>query len=182
NIIFKLLEKNPYQRYLNIDELISVFDSDEAIPKREYDTSPRFMLRLLDDGTVLKKYTESHTHPIFVEFPAIHQFRQKTLFNIIQQPQFLRIVDPETIRFAYDTYADREGLKKLPYCPQNFEVITPAYLNTYKKQQDYVKLVIDEEVKLNADILVSPYHYTHNTNVLPTYKQNPVEQWFDLDI
>ncbi|MCZ2130361.1 MAG: serine/threonine protein kinase [Bacteroidia bacterium] len=182
NIIFKLLEKNPYQRYLNIDELISVFESDEAIPRREYDTTPRFMLRLLDDGTVLKKYTESHTHPIFVEFPAIHQFRQKTLFSIIQQPQFLRIIDPETIRFAYDTYADREGLKKLPYCPQNFEVITPAYLNTYKKQQDYVKLVIDEEIKLNADILVSPYHYTHNTNVLPTYKQNPVEQWFDLDI
>ncbi len=182
NIIFKLLEKNPFQRYLNIDELITVFNSDEVIPRREYDTTPRFMLRLYDDGTVLKKYIETHSHEMFVEYPAIHQFRQKTLHTLIQQNQFLKIIDPETVRFAYDTYTDREGLKKLPYCPQNFEVITPAYLNTYKKQQDYVKLVIDEEAELGADIFVSPYHYTHNTNVLPTYKQNPVEQWFDLDI
>ena len=182
NIIFKLLEKNPYQRYLNIDELISIFQSNENIPRREYDTTPRFMLRLYDDGTVLKKYIETHTHPMFVEFPAIHQFRQKTLHTLIQQSRFIKIIDPETVRFAYDTYTDREGLKKLPYCPANYQVITPAYLNTYKKQQDYVKLVIDEEAKLGADIFVSPYHYTHNTNVLPTYKQNPVEQWFDLDI
>lgn len=182
NIIFKLLEKNPYQRYLNIDELINVFNSDEVITSKEYDTTPRFMLRLYDDGTVLKKYIETHTHEMFVEFPAIHQFRQKTLHTLIQNSQFLKIIDPETVRFAYDTYTEREGLKKLPYCPQNFEVITPAYLNSYKKQQDYVKLVIDEEAKLGAEIFVSPYHYTHNTNVLPTYKQNPVEQWFDLDI
>lgn len=182
NIIFKLLEKNPFQRYLNIDELITVFNSDEVIPRREYDTSPRFMLRLFDDGTVLKKYIETHPYEMLVEYPAIHQFRQKTLHTLIQQNQFLKIIDPETVRFAYDTYTDREGLKKLPYCPANFQVITPAYLNTYKKQQDYVKLVIDEEAKLGADIFVSPYHYTHNTTVLPTYKQNPVEQWFDLDI
>lgn len=182
NIIFKLLEKNPYQRYLNIDELINIFQSDEAILKREYDTTPRFVLRLFDDGTVLKNYIKTHSHQMYVDYPAIHQFRQKTLLTLIQNNQFVRIIDPETVRFAYDTYTDREGLKKLPYCPRNFEVITPSYLNSYKKQQDYVKLVIDEEAKLGADIFVTPYHYTHNTTVLPTYKQNPVEQWFDLDI
>jgi eukaryotic-like serine/threonine-protein kinase len=182
NIIFKLLEKNPYQRYLNIVELISVFNSEDAILKREYDTTPRFLLRLYDDGTVLQKYLVTHSHQIYVDFPANHQFRQKTLLNIIKGKQFTRVIDPATVRFAYDTYKEVVGLNNLPYCPQNFEVITPAYLNTYNKQQDYVKLVIDEEAKLGADILVSPFHYTHNTNVLPTYKQNPVEQWFDLDI
>lgn len=182
NIIFKLLEKNPYQRYLNIDELITVFNSDDAILKREYDTTPKFVLRLWNDGTVLEEYLKSSNETIHVEFPAIHQFQQKKLLQLIQGKQFSRIIDPETVRYAYDTYTDRKGLMQLPYCPPTFEVITPAYLNTYKKQQDYVKSVIDEEVKLGADILVSPYHYTHNTNVLPTYKQNPVEQWFDLDI
>lgn len=182
NIIFKLLEKNPYQRYLNIDELITVFNSEDAILKREYDTTPKFVLRLWNDGTVLEEYLKTSTTTIYVDFPAIHQFQQKKLLQLIQGDQFVKIIDPETVRFAYDTYTDREGLKKLPYCPPNFEVITPAYLNSYKKQQDYVKLVIDEEAKLGADIFVSPYHYTHNTTVLPTYKQNPVEQWFDLDI
>ncbi|HET9057376.1 MAG TPA: serine/threonine-protein kinase [Chitinophagaceae bacterium] len=182
NIIFKLLEKNPYQRYLNIDELITVFNSDDSTPLREYDTSPKFVLRLWNDGSALEEYLKISDEKMYVDFPAIHQFQQKKLLQLIQGNQFVRIIDPETVRFAYDTYTDREGLKKLPYCPKNFEVITPAYLNTYKKQQDYVKLVIDEEANLGADIFVSPYHYTHNTTVLPTYKQNPVEQWFDLDI
>lgn len=182
NIIFKLLEKHPYQRYLNIDELISVFNSDDSVPVRVYDTTPKFILRLWNDGSALEEYLKISDEEMYVDFPAIHQFQQKKLLQLIQGSQFVRIIDPETVRFAYDTYTDREGLKKLPYCPQNFEVITPAYLNTYKKQQDYVKLVIDEEAKLGADIFVSPYHYTHNTTVLPTYKQNPVEQWFDLDI
>jgi len=182
NIIFKLLEKNPYQRYLNIDELITVFNSEDSIPVRVYDISPKFVLRLWNDGSALEEYLKISDERIHVDFPAIHQFQQKKLLQLIQGSQFVTIIDPETVRFAYDTYTDREGLKKLPYCPPNFEVITPAYLNTYKKQQDYVKLVIDEEAKLGADIFVSPYHYTHNTTVLPTYKQNPVEQWFDLDI
>ena len=182
NIIFKLLEKNPYQRYLNIDELINIFNTEDAILKREYDTTPKFVLRLWNDGSVLQEYLKNSGETIYVEFPAIHQFQQKKLLQSIQGNQFSRIIDPETVRFAYDTYTDRKGLMQLPYCPPTFEVITPAYLNTYRKQRDYVKSVIDEEAKLGADIFVSPYHYTHNTNVLPTYKQNPVEQWFDLDI
>jgi len=182
NIIFKLLEKNPYQRYLNIDELITIFNSNDATLRREYDTTPKFILRLWNDCSVLEEYLKSTNETMHVEFPAIHQFQQKKLLQLIQGNQFSRIIDPETVRFAYDTYTDRKGLKQLPYCPPSFEVITPSYLNTYRKQQDYVKLVIDEEAKLGADIFVSPYHYTHNTNVLPTFKQNPVEQWFDLDI
>lgn len=182
NLIFILLEKNPYQRFLNIDDLITALKPESIIPKKVYDKSPRFVLRLYDDGTLLEKYLINHHQKMFVDFPAIHQFRQKKLLNLIQNVNFEKLIDPETVRFAYSTYTDRQGLKKLPYCPKNFEVITPAYLNTYKKQQDYVKLVIDEEAKLGADIFVSPYHYTHNTSVLPTFNQNPVEQWFDLDI
>jgi serine/threonine-protein kinase len=182
NIIFKLLEKNPYQRYINIDELIQVFSSEDVSFIRKYDTTPRFVLRLWNDGSVLKEYLKDSNEIIHVDFPAIHQFQQNKLLQLIQSKQFIKIIDPETVRFAYDTYTEREGLKKLPYCPRNFEVITPAYLNSYKKQQEYVKLVIDEEAKLGADIFVSPYHYTHNTTVVPTYKINPVEQWFDLDI
>lgn len=182
NIIFKLLEKNPYQRYSNIDELIESFKLEEQTIVQPADTTSKFILRLWNDGSLLEEYIKTSSDIIHVDFPAIHQFQQKKLLTLIQGKQFERIIDPETVRFAYDTYTDREGLKKLPYCPPSFEVITPAYLNTYKKQQDYVKLVIDEEAKLGADIFVSPYHYTHNTNVLPTYKHNPVEQWFDLDI
>lgn len=182
NIIFKLLEKNPYQRFLNINDLISAFNASDTFENKTYDLTPRFILRLYDDGSMLGRYLKTHNHKIYVEFPAIHQFRQQNLLKGIQLPNFERMIDPETVRFAYSTYTDRVGLLRLPYCPSDYQVITPAYLNTYQKQQEYVKKVIDEEAKLGADIFISPYHYTHNTTVLPTYKQNPVEQWFDLDM
>lgn len=182
NIIFKLLEKNPYQRFLNIDELIKALQIDSQVQEKQHDLTSRFVLRLWNDGSALQEYLKNYKLVFHVDFPAIHQFQQKSLLDMIQGEQFERIIDPETLRFAYDTYTDRVGLKKLPYCPPDLQVITPSYLNSYRKQQDYVKLVIDEEAKLGADIFVSPYHYTHNTTVLPTYKSNPVEQWFDLDI
>jgi eukaryotic-like serine/threonine-protein kinase len=162
NIIFKLLEKHPYQRYANVDDLISEFESTKTTNGGKYDLTPRFVLRLYDDFSVLQRYLLNHSHSITVDFPAIHQYRQKSLLQLIQGSHFEKIIDPETVRFAYSTYIDRKGLLKLPYCPSNYEVITPSYLNTYKKQQDYVKKVIDEEAKLGADIFISPYHYTHN--------------------
>lgn len=182
NIIFKLLEKNPYQRFATIDDLMGVFSEQFTSSQEVPDLSGRFIIRLYDDLTVIQRYFINYPGRLYVDFPAIHQFRQKSLLQFIQNSRFEKIVDPETVRFAYSTYADREGLKKLPYCPPNLKVITPSYLNTYQKQQEYVRLVLDEESKLGADILVSPYHFTHNTTVLPTYKSNPVEQWFDLDI
>ncbi len=83
---------------------------------------------------MLEIYLKDHNNPINVDFPAIHQFRQKKLLELIQRNTFEKIIDNETVKFAYDTYTDRVGLKKLPYCPSNFEVITPAYLNSYTKQ------------------------------------------------
>jgi eukaryotic-like serine/threonine-protein kinase len=182
NIIFKLLEKLPYQRFLTIDDLIDSLNASTTESKSDSDLSGVFILRLYDEATVLQRYFLNYPGKLHVEFPAIHQFRQKTLLAFIQNGRFERMVDPETVRFAYSTYTDRVGLKNLPYCPPDYQIITPAYLRSYQKQQEYVRMVIDEEAKLGADILVSPYHYTHNSTILPTYKSNPVEQWFDLDI
>ena len=117
NIIFRLLEKTPYQRFANIDNLIEAFSSNAATKDNNYDLTPRFVLRLYDDGGMLEIYLKDHNHPINVDFPAIHQFRQKKLLELIQRNTFEKIIDPETVRFAYDTYTDRVGLKKLPYCP-----------------------------------------------------------------
>ena len=92
------------------------------------------------------------------------------------------LISGATIRLAYDTYTDVKGLLQLSYCPKDYAIINPANLSSYKAQKDYVKLVIDEQVKLNADILTSPYHYSHNTNIIPTTRRNPVTEWIDLDI
>ena len=92
------------------------------------------------------------------------------------------IIDPATIRLAYSAQQKVKGLQELPYYPGQFNIISPAYLRDNSKKQEYVKQVIDAQANLSPNILLTPFHYVHNTNVPATYRRNPVEEWFDLDI
>jgi len=184
NIVLKLLEKEPYKRFVDIDELTLEFYQASVLSKQiQSDLTPRFILRTYDDLSVLKQFTKDHPDKhLYVNYPVNHQFRQKGLLELVQKSEYTTLFDPATIRLAYTTYTDVKGLLQLSYCPQDYSVINPAYLSSNRKQKEYVKLVIDEQEKLQADILTSPYHYAHNTNIVPTARHNPVEEWFDLDI
>ena len=41
--------------------------------------------------------------------------------------------------------------------------------------------VIDKQIELQSDILLSPFHYTHNSSIAYTPNSNPIQEWFDLD-
>ncbi len=183
NIILKLLEKEPYKRYANIDDVLLELSQKNVSRQVSFDLSPRFILRTYNEKSALENFMKDHPkRKLYVNFPVNHQFQQKGLLKISQKDGVMTLFDPATIRLAYDTYSDVKGLCQLPYCPSDYSTITPAFLSSYKKQKEYVKLIIDEQVKLKADILTSPYHYSHNTNIVPTAKRNPVAEWFDLDV
>lgn len=183
NVILKLLEKEPYKRYASINDILFEISQTNVSRQVSFDLSPRFILRTYNEKSALEIFMKDHPkQKIYLNFPINHQFKQKGLLEISKQKRVMTIVDPATIRLAYDTYTDVKGLCQLPYCPEDYSIITPAYLSSYKKQKEYVKSVIDEQVKLKADILTSPYHYSHNTNIAPTAKRNPVAEWFDLDV
>ncbi|MBN2348114.1 MAG: serine/threonine protein kinase [Bacteroidales bacterium] len=185
NIILKLLEKESYKRFQSINDLIYAIKSNgQSISKVTIDLSKRFIVRTYDDKAVLEDFILNNPeNKLFVNFPINHQYRQKGLLQLVQDNENITLMfDPSTIRLAYDTYTDVKGLLKLPYCPADYRVINPSYLSSYNDQKQYVKLVLDEQYNLQADILTSPYHYSHNTNVVPTSKRNPVAEWFDLDI
>ncbi|MFC1512507.1 serine/threonine-protein kinase [bacterium] len=183
NIILKLLEKDPYKRYSNVNQIIIELENKKPSFRITVDNSPKFILRTYNEKASLEEYIKDHPEKkLYFNYPANHQFRQKGLLKITQNNNFETFVDPATIRLAYTTYTDVRGLLQLPYCPDDYSIITPTNLSSYKNQKKYVKLVIDEQVKLKADILTSPYHYSHNTNVIASTRRNPVAEWFDLDI
>ncbi|MBI5325523.1 MAG: serine/threonine protein kinase [Ignavibacteriae bacterium] len=183
NIILKLLEKNPYQRFTKASLIIDAIKSEEIkFVEKTYDLTPKYLLRLWNEKSVLQTFIEKYNKKISVEFPANFQKQQRKLLNLIQSSQFERIIDPATMRLAYPAQQDIKGLQELPYAPPKFHIISPDYLQDNDKKKDYVKKVIDEQYRLGADILVSPYHYIHNTNVPATQRRNPVAEWFDLDI
>lgn len=183
NQILKLLNKEPFQRHLSIQDLQnSLFTIDTKKPDKQIDLSPRFVIRLWNEKQALIDFIKNYTGKIHVEFPANFQSMLKNLHKLVLEEQFTLMIDPATLRLAYAAQNSVKGLQALPYAPKKFEVISPSYLNTVHKQQKYVKEVIDEQVKLNGDILISPYHYMHNTNVPATAKRNPTQEWFELDI
>ncbi len=183
NVILKLLEKEPYQRFTKIEVLANAMVQDEIkLTEKKYDLTPKFYSILWNEKSILEEYLKYNVNLLNVIIPAHHQYQQKWMLNLDSIGTFNKIVDPSTIRLAYGTYTDTKGLTKLPYAPGDFQVITPNHLQDYKKQQNYVKAVLSEQIKIGADILLSPFHYTYNTTILPTAKRNPVAEWFDLDI
>ncbi len=182
NIILSLLEKEAYKRPVDVSTIrASLLSGEPATTLKEYDLTPKFILHLNDDKTVLTEYLPTISDNLTVVFPANLSSAQKGLLSLIQGQQTRVIVDPATVRLAYDTYADTKGLVELPYSRKDFQAITPDYLSDYKVQKAYVKSVIDTEHKLGADVLLSPFHYTHNSNVsLAT--RNMASEWLDLDI
>lgn len=183
NSILKLLEKEPFRRYNDIIDLIDSLKQPITTVELDSDLTPRFILRTYDEKSILEQYYKDHPeNKLFVNYPINHQFRQKGLLELLKKNNAVIMFDPSTIRLAYDTYTENKGLQQLPYCPKDYSVINPSYLSSTQKQKEYVKLVIDEQLNLGVDVLTSPYHYAHNTNVLPTARRNPVAEWFDLDV
>lgn len=183
NIILKLLEKEPYNRFPKIESLnISIAEQEVVISEKTYDLTPKFHCILWNEKTILSEYIKTHDHEINVILPAHHQFQQKWMFDLDQIGVFNKIIDPSTIRLAYGSYTDVKGLVNLPYSPSNYEVITPSHLRNYRKQTSYVSDVLQEQHRLGGDKLISPFHYAHNTTVLPSTQRNPVAEWFDLDM
>jgi len=183
NIILKLLEKEPYKRFTKIEMLAHSIQQDKIkLTEKEYDISPKFYSILWNEKGILEEYLKSNKSPLNVVLPAHHQYRQKWMFQLDAIGNFHKIVNPSTIRLAYGTYTNTKGLTQLPYAPSNFQIITPSYLQDYKKQKEYVKAVLSEQLKLGADALLPPFHYTHNTSTVSLSKRNPVAEWFDLDM
>ena len=151
---------------------------------KQYDLSTKFYLRLYTDKTVLEEFTKRNSKFGNVVFPANLEnvsACKGLLENIKKDSNITIIIDPATVRLAYPAYTETKGVCELPYTPENYEVITPEYLKEYSKQQEYVKQVLDKQIELEADILLSPFHYTHNSSTGYGPDRNPTEEWFDLD-
>lgn len=185
NIILNLLEKEPYKRLSSVSELIiAIKNLNGNLPAKHYDTSIRAYIRLYNEKSAIENFSKRYKQAINVIFPINYQnLRQtKNILPMLQKGKFNIIIDPATIRLAYSAQQDVKGLQELPYFPNDFNVISPAYLSDNQKKKEYVKQVIDAQANLLPNILLSPFHYVHNTNVPATNRRNPVEEWFDLDI
>ena len=185
NIILRSLEKMPYKRHHSVKELKqAVLNTNGVHRTKLYDTSIRLYIRLYNEKSAIENFSKKYKDEINVIFPINYRnlTQSKNIIPMLHKGNFNIIIDPATVRLAYSSQQEVKGLQELSYAPKTFNVITPHYLSDNHKKQEYVKQVIDEQAKLSPNILLSPFHFAHNTNSPATQRRNPVADWFDLDI
>lgn len=182
NLIDTLLQKENYKRPNSIDEILTYL-SEEVQQKEEKKLcfTPSFFVRLFNEKTVLEEYYKDGFEIEYAIFPVNHQSRQKNLLSFIRKRNIDFMIDPATMRLAYDSYSDVKGLTELPYAPQNLSRLELTDLNTNVQKQKYVKLVVDEQLKSSPPYVVAPFHVSNNSNLV-RIKNDENENWFSLDV
>lgn len=182
NLLLKLLQKENYKRPNTIEDIRKYLqNSNKTIGGMAKGFEPAHYVRLWNEKTVLEGYYEDGYTVENVIFPINHQEQQKNLLKFIKGHEINIIIDPSTIRLAYDTYADVKGLVALPYAPNDLSRLELEDLKDYDKKKEYVKKVADEQLKHGVKNIVAPFHMSNNSNVVKI-KMDTNENWFSLDV
>lgn len=183
NLISNLLNKLNYQRPNNKAKILMYLSSSQMEDYNNELTSfePSFFLRVWNEKSVFKGYYEDGYTVENVVFPINHQYRQKGLLKHIKDNNINFIIDPATMRLAYDTFADVKGLVKLPYAPQGYTRLEIADFIDLNQKQAYVKSVIEEQLEQSPSCIVAPFHMSNNSNLV-SIKNSNIETWFSLDV
>lgn len=182
NLIIRLLQKENYKRPNTIGEIREYLHNEEAsVPKAPKVFDPSHYIRLWNEKSVLEEYYSDGYSVEKVVFPINHQINQKNLLKHIKDHGVNIIIDPATMRLAYETFADVRGLTTLPYAPSDLSRLELDDLKDYDKKKEYVKKVVDEQLKHGVKNIVAPFHISNNSNVVKI-KMDTNENWFSLDI
>lgn len=181
NLIIKLLQKENYKRPNSIKEIFTYINNKEGQKELgEVTFIPSHYVRLWNEKKVFEEYYIDGYKVENVIFPINHQNQQKNLLNFIKTHRINTIIDPSTMRLAYDSYADVKGLVALPYAPSDYTRLELADLREYESKKEYVKKVVDEQIKHKSLNVVAPFHVSNNSN-LQKIKMDTNENWFSLD-
>lgn len=182
NLIIALLQKENYKRPNTIQDIRKYIQETNSTSESITKTfEPSHYVRLWNEKTVFEGYYQDGYSVENVVFPINHQNQQKNLLRFIRQKNINTIIDPATIRLAYDTYTDVKGLIALPYAPDDLSRLELEDLKDYEKKKEYVKKVVDEQLKYGVKNVVAPFHMSNNSNLVKI-KMDTNENWFSLDV
>lgn len=182
NLLSSLLEKENYKRPNNIDEMLQYLESsftEKTTVQKEF--TPSFFLRTWNEKTVIESYRQDGYDVENFIFPINHQNQQKNLLKNIIASGSNFMIDPATMRLAYDTFSEVKGLVSLPYAPQGLNRLEIEDLKTLSAKQEYVKKVVEAQIQYNPTYIVSPFHVSNNSNLVKI-KATDDENWFSLDV
>jgi len=181
NLIIQLLEKDNFKRPNNVKIVSEALCTKNEVQIKDIIFDPTFFLRLYNEKKVLEDFYKDGFQLDYCIYPINHQNRQKGIIKHIQDTKTPFIVDPATMRLAYDTFADVKGLVALPYAPDGYNKLEIQDLETLSSKQSYIQSVVSEQLKFNPTGIVAPFHISNNSNLI-TIKNDSNENWFSIDV
>ncbi len=174
NVILKLLNKEVFQRYSSIDEIIESLTNKPSEGTLEVTERVEFYPRVIpNDTTILEDYLQ-HENLDGVDFPTNLHFLYKRLHSLLRSKtdtmQFF--ADPSTNRLAFTNFRKTKGLRELPYAPQGYDALTPDAFEDEDFLKDFVSKVIEFQVTNGCNILTAPFFFFDNTT----------DEWFPINL
>lgn len=183
NLISSLLEKENYRRPNSVKEILQYIQAmttaDKSVTVKTF--VPSFFLRTWNEKSVIESYRKDGYEVENYIFPINHQNQQKNLLKNIMELGSNYLIDPATMRLAYDTFTEVKGLVSLPYAPQGLNRLELDDLKALSAKQEYVRKVVDAQLQYNPTYIVSPFHVSNNSNLV-RIKATDDENWFSLDV
>ena len=182
NLLSTLLAKENYNRPNSIEEILQYLESSSSsVSKPKMSFVPNFFLRTWNEKTVLEEFCNDGYNVENYIFPINHQNQQKNLLKHVINSGSNYLIDPATMRLAYDTFAEVKGLVNLPYAPQGLNRLELDDLKSLTDKREYVKKVVDAQLQYNPTYIVAPFHVSNNSNLV-RIKSTDEENWFSLDV
>lgn len=181
NLIITLLEKDVYKRPDNIQKIKDLLNTNNVLEKKNEILQPSFYLRLYNENTIMKEFYLDGNKIENAVFPINLQANQKNLLKQLDSNNINYFFDPATIRLTYDTFSDNKGLIELPYAPDGYDKYEIRDFDSIEKKREYVKNVVEEQLKYNSNYILAPFHASNNSNFV-SIKGDTLDTWFTLDV
>lgn len=181
NLIINLLEKDVYKRPDTIKKIKDMLNTTSIDDKKMEIIKPNFYLRLYNESTIMKQFYSDGNKIENAIFPINLQTNQKNLLKQLSNNKINHIFDPSTIRLTYDTFSDVKGLVELPYAPSGYDKYEIRDFESIDNKREYVKNVVEEQLKYDSDYILAPFHASNNSNFV-SIKGDSLDTWFTLDV
>jgi serine/threonine-protein kinase len=181
NLVLRLLEKEPYLRPSNAQEVAELL---ERTPFFRVDEMPAptpatwtlgrrmcFIRLLHNEKGVLERFLKDR--PIDgVVFPANFLPKYSGHLGMLKAAGVPYLFDPGTNRLAYSKFSETLGLKNLPYVFDKMNRLTPTQLRSIADIRRYVREVLNWQIGQGCTYLVAPFHFSKTLT----------SDWIEIDL
>lgn len=173
NVILKLLEKNPYQRYQLVGDIKNALKTIPKDQPKTLDLSDRFFVRLLHNEKSIFDEALKESLIDRIIFPANFFNLCKPTVELIRNTGVSFTTDPATNRLTYHAFSKTKGIQKLPYSSGSEVMpIQKKDFHSISQVQEYVKKVLDFQIQNGVTELAAPFFFAKNSS----------DNWFNINL